>query len=317
MSANAEMVARAAEMVRAKIGGEISTALILGSGLGGLADRIEDAVSIPYRAIPGFPPSSVPGHAGRFVAGTLGARRVIVAAGRYHLYEGHSLETVALPTRVLHACGVRTLFVSNAAGGINRTMRPGDLMIIEDHLNLMSRTPLVGPERAGETRFPDMSAPYDAALNRALREAALESGLAITSGVYAALLGPAYETPAEIRMLEKLRRRCGGDVDGAGGARGACARDEGRRRQLHHERRRRVEQHPAQSRRGARDDRSRGGKLRAARHCVRSADYRLFDFARACSCWHSSPSLHAIFPDLLDAGNRAVEVVLRLRRSMS
>lgn len=204
MSANAEMVARAAEMVRAKIGGEISTALILGSGLGGLADRVEDAVSIPYRAIPGFPPSGVPGHAGRFVAGTLGARRVIVAAGRYHLYEGHSTETVALPTRVLHACGVRTLFVSNAAGGINRTMRPGELMIIEDHLNLMSRTPLVGPERAGEMRFPDMSAPYDAALNRALREAALESGLAITSGVYAALLGPAYETPAEIRMLEKL-----------------------------------------------------------------------------------------------------------------
>ena len=204
MSANAEMVARAAEMVRAKIGGEISTALILGSGLGGLADRVEDAVSIPYRAIPGFPPSSVPGHAGRFVAGTLGARRVIVAAGRYHLYEGHSTETVALPTRVLHACGVRTLFVSNAAGGINRTMRPGELMIIEDHLNLMSRTPLGGPERAGEMRFPDMSAPYDAALNRALREAALESGLAITSGVYAALLGPAYETPAEIRMLEKL-----------------------------------------------------------------------------------------------------------------
>jgi purine-nucleoside phosphorylase len=198
------MVARAAEMVRAKIGGEISTALILGSGLGGLAERVENAVSIPYRAIPGFPPSSVPGHAGRFVAGTLGARRVIVAAGRYHLYEGHSTETVALPTRVLQACGVRTLFVSNAAGGIHRTMRAGDLMIIEDHLNLMSRAPLVGAERTGETRFTDMSAPYDAALIRELREAALECGIAISSGVYAALLGPAYETPAEIRMLEKL-----------------------------------------------------------------------------------------------------------------
>jgi purine-nucleoside phosphorylase len=204
VSADVEMVARAADMVRGKIGGDITTALILGSGLGGLADRIENPISIPYRAIPGFPPASVPGHAGRFVAGTLGARRVIVAAGRYHLYEGHSLDTVAMPTRVLHACGVRTLFVSNAAGGINRTMRPGDLMIIEDHLNLMSRTPLAGPSRPDETRFPDMSAPYDPALIRALRDAALECGIRVTSGVYAALLGPAYETPAEVRMLAKL-----------------------------------------------------------------------------------------------------------------
>jgi purine-nucleoside phosphorylase len=204
MSADAEMVERAAEMMRRKIGGEIPMALILGSGLGALADRIESPVSIPYRAIPGFPPSSVPGHAGRFVAGLLGGRRVIVAAGRYHLYEGHSVDTVAMPARVLHACGVRTLFVSNAAGGINRTMRPGDLMIIEDHLNLMWRTPLAGPPRPEETRFPDMSAPYDPALNRALRDAALECGIPITSGVYAALVGPAYETPAEVRMLDRL-----------------------------------------------------------------------------------------------------------------
>ncbi|MDQ2765513.1 MAG: purine-nucleoside phosphorylase [Gemmatimonadota bacterium] len=198
------MVTRAAAMLREKIGSEITTALILGSGLGGLADRIEHPISIPYRAIPGFPPSSVPGHAGRLIAGMLGARRVIVAAGRYHLYEGHSTETVALPTRVLHACGVRTLFVSNAAGGINRTLRPGDLMIIEDHLNLMSRTPLAGPPRGDETRFPDMSAPYDPALIRALRDAALESRIPVANGVYAALIGPSYETPAEIRMLEKL-----------------------------------------------------------------------------------------------------------------
>jgi purine-nucleoside phosphorylase len=204
MSTDAEKVARAAEMVRAKIGSPIDTALILGSGLGGLADRIENPVSIPYRAIPGFPPASVPGHIGRFVAGTLGARRVIVAAGRYHLYEGHSPDVVALPTRVLHACGVRTLFVSNAAGGINRSLRAGDLMIIEDHLNLMSRTPLAGPAREGETRFPDMSAPYDPVLIRELRESALATGIPVTSGVYAALLGPAYETPAEIRMLDRL-----------------------------------------------------------------------------------------------------------------
>jgi purine-nucleoside phosphorylase len=204
MSTDTETVARAAEMVREKIGAEISTALILGSGLGGLADRIQNPISIPFRAIPGFPPSNVPGHAGRLIAGTLGARRVIVAAGRYHLYEGHSIETVALPTRVLHACGVRTLFVSNAAGGINRSLRPGDLMIIEDHLNLMSRTPLAGPAREGETRFPDMSAPYDPVLIHELRESALATRIPVTSGVYAALLGPAYETPAEIRMLDRL-----------------------------------------------------------------------------------------------------------------
>jgi purine-nucleoside phosphorylase len=204
VSADLEMVARAAGMIRDKIGGSIDTALILGSGLGGLADRIENPISIPYRAIPGFPPSSVAGHAGRFVAGHLGARRVLLAAGRYHLYEGHSLDTVAMPTRVMHACGVRTLFVSNAAGGINRAMRAGDLMIIEDHLNLMWRTPLTGAPRPEETRFPDMSAPYDPTLLRVLRDAALECGIPIASGVYAALPGPAYETPAEIRMLEKL-----------------------------------------------------------------------------------------------------------------
>jgi purine-nucleoside phosphorylase len=204
VTADAGMVARAAEMMRGKIGDTIDIALILGSGLGGLADRIESPISIPFRALPGFPPSSVPGHAGRFVAGTLGGRRVIVASGRYHLYEGHSLDTVALPTRVLHACGVRTLFVSNAAGGINRTMRPGDLMIIEDHLNLMWRTPLAGAPRPEETRFPDMSAPYDPVLIRVLRDSALECGIPVTSGVYAALSGPAYETPAEIRMLQTL-----------------------------------------------------------------------------------------------------------------
>jgi purine-nucleoside phosphorylase len=204
VSGDPEMVARASAFICEKIGGPVDTALILGSGLGALAHRIESAISIPYRAIPGFPPSSVPGHAARFVAGTLAGRRVIVAEGRYHLYEGHSLDTVAMPTRVLHECGVRTLFVSNAAGGINRTMRPGDLMIIEDHLNLMGRTPLAGAVRQNETRFPDMSAPYDPVLIRMLRDAALECGIPVASGVYAAMIGPAYETPAEIRMLERL-----------------------------------------------------------------------------------------------------------------
>lgn len=204
MSAHADTVARAAELVRHKLGDNHAVALILGSGLGGLADKIENAISLPFRAIPGFPPVTVSGHAGRLIAGTLGATRVIVAAGRYHLYEGHSLDTVALPARVLHAVGARTLFVSNAAGGINRTLRPGDLMIIEDQINLMGRSPLSGPQLPNETRFPDMSAPYDPALIAMLRDTALDAGIPITSGVYAALLGPSYETPAEVRMLEKL-----------------------------------------------------------------------------------------------------------------
>jgi purine-nucleoside phosphorylase len=204
VSAHAATVAHAAELVRHKLGDDHTIALILGSGLGGLAERLEDSVSLPFRAIPGFPPVSVAGHAGRLVSGTLGAKRVIVAAGRYHLYEGHSLDTVALSTRVLHAVGVRTLFVSNAAGGINRTMRPGSLMIIEDHLNLTGRSPLTGVQLPNETRFPDMSAPYDRELNAALRATALDAGIPIASGVYAALLGPSYETPAEVRMLEKL-----------------------------------------------------------------------------------------------------------------
>jgi purine-nucleoside phosphorylase len=204
VSTHADTVARAAELVRHKLGDEHAVAIILGSGLGALAERLEDPVSLPFRAIPGFPPVSVSGHTGRLIAGTLGATRVIVAAGRYHLYEGHSLDTVVLPARLLHAVGARTLFVSNAAGGINRTIRPGDLMIIEDHMNLTGRSPLSGPRLPNETRFPDMSAPYDPALIAMLRDTALDAGIPISSGVYAALLGPSYETPAEVRMLERL-----------------------------------------------------------------------------------------------------------------
>jgi len=204
VTAHDDVVARAADAVRRRLGDGHAIGLILGSGLGALAERLEGAVEMPFRAIPGFPPMSVSGHSGRLVAGTLGGRRVIVASGRYHLYEGHALDVVALPARVLHASGVRTLFVSNAAGGIERALRPGDLMIIEDHINLMGATPLAGPPRPGETRFPDMSEPYDRDLIAALRDAALETGTSVASGVYAALLGPSYETPAEVRMLERL-----------------------------------------------------------------------------------------------------------------
>ncbi len=178
--------------------------IILGSGLGGLARRITGAVSIPFADVPGFPPATVAGHAGAFIAGRLADRPVLVLAGRFHLYEGHDVRLAALPVRVMRALGAKTLVVSNAAGGLRRTFRPGDLMLIDDHINLMFRNPLVGPVEPGDLRFPDMSEPYDRALRTVAREAALAAGIALQEGVYAALLGPAYETPAEVRMLERI-----------------------------------------------------------------------------------------------------------------
>lgn len=192
----------AASRIGDQLGGCRPTiAIILGSGLGQLAEHIERATNIPYADIPGFPTSTVAGHAGRLVAGSIESCEVIALSGRFHLYEGHSASTAGLPVRVAHALGARVLFVSNAAGGIRATLKPGDLMIIEDHINLMWRNPLIGPVVDGDERFPDMSAPYDRELITTLRDAALDAGLPVTDGVYAAMLGPSYETPAEVRML--------------------------------------------------------------------------------------------------------------------
>jgi len=179
-------------------------ALILGSGLGRLATRIDARLDLPFHEVPGFPGTTVHGHSGRVVAGTLDGIPVLAFAGRWHLYEGYGPAAAALPVRVAHALGARTLFVSNAAGGIRRSLRAGDLMAIRDHINLMWRNPLAGPVAAHETRFPDMSAPYDPALVAELRAAAASIGIALGEGVYAAVAGPSYETPAEIRMLERL-----------------------------------------------------------------------------------------------------------------
>ena len=195
----------AADAVRAALGVERpSAAIILGSGLGGLADRLEDARRVPFAAVPGFPSASVVGHAGVLLAGRLGGREVVALAGRFHMYEGHDASLAAFPVRVLHALGASTLVVSNAAGGVRRTFRAGDLMLIHDHLNLMWRNPLLGPVEPGDVRFPDMSAPYDPALLALLRELSREEGVPVVEGVYAGLLGPTYETPAEVRMLERL-----------------------------------------------------------------------------------------------------------------
>ncbi|HJU67973.1 MAG TPA: purine-nucleoside phosphorylase [Gemmatimonadaceae bacterium] len=195
-------IGSAASRIGDQLGGCRPTiAIILGSGLGQLADHIERATNIPYADIPGFPPSTVVGHAGRLVAGSIESCEVIALSGRFHLYEGHSAATAGLPVRVAHALGARILFVSNAAGGIRATLDPGDLMIIDDHINLMWRNPLIGPVVDGDERFPDMSAPYDRTLSSILREVAMETGIPVTDGVYAAMLGPSYETPAEVRML--------------------------------------------------------------------------------------------------------------------
>ena len=195
-------IAGAASLIGEQLGGcRPRIAIILGSGLGQLAERIERAANIPYADIPGFPTSTVVGHAGRLVAGSMESCDVIALSGRFHLYEGHSAATAGLPVRVAHALGARVLFVSNAAGGVRETLHPGDLMIIDDHINLMWRNPLIGPVVDGDERFPDMSAPYDRELVTILRDAALDAGIPVTEGVYAGLLGPSYETPAEVRML--------------------------------------------------------------------------------------------------------------------
>ncbi|HEX8691875.1 MAG TPA: purine-nucleoside phosphorylase [Longimicrobium sp.] len=180
--------------------------LVLGSGLGGLAEEIEDAVRIPFGEIPGFPrrTQELAGHAGALVAGRLEGVEVAAMQGRFHLYEGWRPEDVALPVRALAALGAEVMVLTNAAGGLRPGMEPGDLMLIADHLNLMWRNPLIGRVVPGEQRFPDMSDPYDRELRRVAEEVALGLGIPVTQGVYAAVLGPSYETPAEIRMLARL-----------------------------------------------------------------------------------------------------------------
>jgi len=179
--------------------------VVLGSGLGALADRLEGAVSIPYEEIPEFPAVSVAGHAGRLVVGALGGVPVAAMQGRVHAYEGWSAEDLTFGVRLLAATGVRALLVTNAAGAVNPGLAPGDLVRITDQLNLTGLNPLTGPndERIGP-RFPDMSQPYDPQLGSLLDASAARLGIPLGSGVYAGVAGPSYETPAEIRMLRTL-----------------------------------------------------------------------------------------------------------------
>jgi purine-nucleoside phosphorylase len=201
----------AVRRIREETSVEPVVGLVLGSGLGGLADELEERVEIPYGDIPGWPVSTAVGHAGLLVVGLLAGVPVAVMRGRAHLYEGIGAERVVFGVRVLGRLGVSTLVVTNAAGGIDPDYRPGQLVLISDHVNLQGASPLVGPnDDSLGPRFPDMSDAYDAELRARAREAAERLGIEVGEGVYAAWLGPQFETPAEVRFL----RAIGGDLAG-------------------------------------------------------------------------------------------------------
>ncbi|MDQ0339159.1 purine-nucleoside phosphorylase [Caldalkalibacillus uzonensis] len=200
-----ETYAQAVDYLQEKLNIKPEIGLILGSGLGVLAAEIENPVKIPYSEIPGFPESTVAGHAGQLVAGKLEGRPVLAMQGRFHYYEGYDLQLVTLPVRVMKKLGVAKLVVTNAAGGINPDFSPGDLMLIESHINFTFQNPLIGPndDELGP-RFPDMSQAYTPLLREKAEKVAAELGIPLQKGVYVGVTGPSYETPAEIRMFRKL-----------------------------------------------------------------------------------------------------------------
>ncbi len=204
-------IEQAVRALRARTALVPEVAVILGTGLGALAEEIQVEVRIPYQEIPGFPLSTVESHAGRLLVGTLAGRKVVAMQGRFHRYEGYTPQQIVFPVRVLKALGARILVVSNACGGMHPLWNAGDLVLIADHINLLGDNPLVGPnDDALGPRFPDMSEPYDAALRAVARQVALEQGIPLREGVYVAVAGPNLETRAEYRMLRSL----GADVVG-------------------------------------------------------------------------------------------------------
>ena len=200
-----EQARETAAYIKSKTTLRPEVAIVLGSGLGKLADVIQDAVYLDYAELPHFGQVSAPGHQGRLVLGHLGGKAVMCMQGRLHCYEGHPLEAVTYPVRVMAAFGIKTLILSNAAGGINTTFEVGDLMLVTDHINFMGRNPLIGPNEAEfGPRFPDMTFAYDRTLAQLARETAAELGMTLREGVYIACTGPSYETPAEIRMFRTM-----------------------------------------------------------------------------------------------------------------
>ena len=200
-----EQVQNAAGLIGSRAKTVPATAVVLGSGLGGFASSLSGATAIPYGDIPSWPVSNVVGHEGRLVIGEVAGRTIAALSGRAHFYEGYDLRTVTFATRVLGALGVKTLILTNAAGGINAGFAPGDLMVIDDHINLLGSSPLVGlnDERFG-VRFPDLTNVYSPRLRRLADETALAQGLTLRHGIYVACHGPSYETPAEVRYLRTI-----------------------------------------------------------------------------------------------------------------
>src|SRR6056297_81705 len=206
-----ESINQAVEFIDAKMKFKPDIALILGSGLGVLAEEISDKKVLKYEDIPNFPVSTVEGHAGQFVFGNLEGKKVVAMQGRFHFYEGYSMQEIALPIRVMYKMGARKLIVTNAAGGINRNFKPGNFMIIQDHINLMGDNPLKGENiKEFGPRFPDMSEVYNKSLRELAEKVAVENKINTVKGVYCGLSGPSYETPAEIRYI----RNSGGDAVG-------------------------------------------------------------------------------------------------------
>lgn len=201
-------IAEAAQAIQARTALRPSIGLILGSGLGPLADEVQEAARIPYPEIPHFVRPTVEGHEGELVLGFLEGHPVCIMRGRFHYYEGYTMQQVTFPVRVMYALGARTLLVTNAAGGLNPAFRPGDLMCIRDHINLVGMTglnPLIGPnDDTLGPRFPDMSCAYDPALRQLAREVAQAAGIPLHEGVYICLSGPTYETPADLRFLRLI-----------------------------------------------------------------------------------------------------------------
>ena len=206
-----EAIDRAVDVIKGKISIEPTIGIVLGTGLGGLVKEIEADAVIPYGEIPGFPESTVESHAGQFIAGTLAGKNVVAMQGRFHFYEGYSMQQITFPIRVMKFLGCDTLLVSNAAGGLNPDFEAGGIMIMKDHINLLGGNPLIGVNdpRLGP-RFPDMSEPYSRELIKIAEDAALDEKIKVNKGVYAALSGPCLETAAEYRFL----RLIGADVVG-------------------------------------------------------------------------------------------------------
>ena len=205
MTQLSEMLQETTQFILEKGVKEIDFGLILGSGLGELAEEIEEAIVIPYDQIPFFPTSTVVGHAGQLVYGTLSGKKVLAMQGRFHFYEGHSMQTVTYPVRVMAALKAHSVIVTNASGGVHESFVPGDLMLITDHINFTGQNPLIGPnEDEIGPRFPDMSEAYTLTYREVAKEAASQLDLTLKEGVYMGYSGPTYETPAEIRMSRTM-----------------------------------------------------------------------------------------------------------------